>query len=821
MGLFSKKQSIDPVEFLVLRNELVELKERLDASEQAKASLEDRLSSLAATTMVLSSNSKTDTAEIVEKIESLENRLENTLAVGSKVDELHQRVIDVEQGGAGTGGPELEPRLAALSSRIDQVAELAAAPVAPDDELAGRLDQLSRSAETVDLLQRQISQINARMSAQADIADQVTALSDRIGLLQQRNVDSDGINQRLDELTAAGSTQELSERLALLGQRVAATEAAGRAAAEQAATRAEIAEQLAVLEARIAETSQQASKVDDIDERINSLVSSSPATEQLEARLAEVDAQLQAQAGIAERLGELDRQLQEQTAIAERVADIDRQLQEQTAIAERVASIDGQLQEQTAIAERVADIDARLAQIDGQSNDVSSLREIVELRSADVAGLRELIDVRSAEIAEVRAQLDQVQTNGVPTPAADGGLPSPQISQQLGELAERVAMTAEEARAGRERANALSERIDQLSATPPTVPDDVARRLDELAARVDAASAINAEPTLSDDVRQRLDELAERLASADEAARQARDQATSLDQRISGLDVGALDDQLAQLWARVDASAEQARLANEQAATLAQQLSDTGSHSGEVDQRLGEFAARLDAQGQVDQQIAEIWDRLVGAEDQARNAQSHAATLEQRLAETSSTVSTFAAASSQANTDEIDRQLDELRERLDHQASLPDRLADLDRRLAEMPDRGGDIQQLQERINELAASVPDTGSFSAQLAELSQRVSTSEGDASAALAQANALDERIQSVSTQLANQLGELSRDMDSLATRQPSAAAAVQVDDEAMQTLRSGQVKLATEQARYEISFREDLAMLAEQVRLLRGRG
>ena len=52
MGIFKKKQSIDPVEFLVLRNELVELKERLDASEQAKASLEDRLSSLAATTMV-------------------------------------------------------------------------------------------------------------------------------------------------------------------------------------------------------------------------------------------------------------------------------------------------------------------------------------------------------------------------------------------------------------------------------------------------------------------------------------------------------------------------------------------------------------------------------------------------------------------------------------------------------------------------------------------------------------------------------------------------------------------------------------------------
>ena len=747
MGLFNKKQSIDPVEFLVLRNELVELKERLDASEQAKASLEDRLSSLAATTMVLSSNSKSDTAEIVDKIEALESRLEGSLAVGSKVDELHQRVIDVEQGGGGSGGGSLEPRLAALASRLDQVAELAASPVAPDDELAGRLDELSRSAETVDLLQRQMSQVNARMSAQADIADQVTALSDRIGLLQQRNVDSDGINQRLDELTAAGSTHELSERLALMGQRLAAAEAASRA--EQSATRAEIAEQLSALEDRIAETTQQASKVDVFDERINALAANSPGHDQLESRLAEIDSQLQAQAALTERLADLDRQLEEQAAVAQRLADID----------------------------------ARLAQVDGHSSDVNDLREIVELRSADVAGLRELIDVRSAEIADVRAQLEQTQVSGASPIAAEGTLPSPQLgpqfSQQLAELAERVAMTAADARSAGERAAALSDRVDQLAAAPTVtaaVPDDIAGRLDQ---------------------------LAERLAAADDAAGQAREQAASLERRIAGLDPSALDEQLAQLWARVDASAEQARLANEQAATLAQQIDETGGRSG-----------------QTDQQISEIWARLVGAEEQTRTALDHAAGLESRLDETSSAISSFASAAPQANTEEIDRQLSELRERLDHQASLPDRLADLDRRLAAMPDRGSDIQQLQDRINELAASVPDTGGLSAQLNELSERVSSSEGDSRTALAQAKALDERILNVSTQLANQLGELSRDMDSLATRQP-ATVAVQMDDDAAQTLRTVQVKLAAEQARYEISFREDLAMLAEQVRQLRGRG
>ena len=37
----------------------------------------------------------------------------------------------------------------------------------------------------------------------------------------------------------------------------------------------------------------------------------------------------------------------------------------------------------------------------------------------------------------------------------------------------------------------------------------------------------------------------------------------------------------------------------------------------------------------------------------------------------------------------------------------------------------------------------------------------------------------------------------------------------DEVIETLRAGQVRLANEQARYEIAFRADLAELAEKVR------
>jgi hypothetical protein len=71
------------------------------------------------------------------------------------------------------------------------------------------------------------------------------------------------------------------------------------------------------------------------------------------------------------------------------------------------------------------------------------------------------------------------------------------------------------------------------------------------------------------------------------------------------------------------------------------------------------------------------------------------------------------------------------------------------------------------------------------------------------------LDQRVTSVSTELANQVTELGNDIDALA-RRPEGPGAAAVDE-----LRDGQVRLANEQARYQIAFREDLARLAEQLR------
>ena len=74
------------------------------------------------------------------------------------------------------------------------------------------------------------------------------------------------------------------------------------------------------------------------------------------------------------------------------------------------------------------------------------------------------------------------------------------------------------------------------------------------------------------------------------------------------------------------------------------------------------------------------------------------------------------------------------------------------------------------------------------------------------------LDARVTSVSTELANQITELGSDLDALDNRPPDAAPP---DGAVIDELRDGQVRLANEQARYQIAFREDLARLAEQLR------
>ena len=70
------------------------------------------------------------------------------------------------------------------------------------------------------------------------------------------------------------------------------------------------------------------------------------------------------------------------------------------------------------------------------------------------------------------------------------------------------------------------------------------------------------------------------------------------------------------------------------------------------------------------------------------------------------------------------------------------------------------------------------------------------------------VDQRITAISTELANQVSELSGEVEGLGGREPPTERIV---DE----LRDAQERLANEQARYQIAFRQDLADLADRLK------
>jgi predicted nucleic acid-binding Zn-ribbon protein len=72
-----------------------------------------------------------------------------------------------------------------------------------------------------------------------------------------------------------------------------------------------------------------------------------------------------------------------------------------------------------------------------------------------------------------------------------------------------------------------------------------------------------------------------------------------------------------------------------------------------------------------------------------------------------------------------------------------------------------------------------------------------------------ALEARVSGMGSELSRQLHELGTEIEELSKRADDAAVMEVVD-----ALKTAQIRLATEQARYEITFRQDLAALADQL-------
>jgi len=113
------------------------------------------------------------------------------------------------------------------------------------------------------------------------------------------------------------------------------------------------------------------------------------------------------------------------------------------------------------------------------------------------------------------------------------------------------------------------------------------------------------------------------------------------------------------------------------------------------------------------------------------------------------------------------------------------------------------------RLKDLAARVDTPPAPSIELEPPVPSVSPDQLEAVSTRVQsiADRLDEvdaRITSISSELANQINELSGDIEHLSTNEPASELIEQIHD--------SQIKLANEQARYQIAFRQDLANLAD---------
>jgi tetrahydromethanopterin S-methyltransferase subunit G len=164
--------------------------------------------------------------------------------------------------------------------------------------------------------------------------------------------------------------------------------------------------------------------------------------------------------------------------------------------------------------------------------------------------------------------------------------------------------------------------------------------------------------------------------------------------------------------------------------------------------------------------------------------------------------------------------LDSLTMRLSEIDALNARVSEIDAlqaRLAGVDALTEHVAQLRSASAEPAAFVDPTvtDELREQIGMLAERVTATDTEVRATREQLGVLDQRVSSIGTELANQISELGRDIDSLAEHAPAEVASGAVSEEVITALRDSQVRLAAEQARYEIAFREDLANLAEQLR------
>ncbi|MBM3639036.1 MAG: hypothetical protein FJW98_06325 [Actinobacteria bacterium] len=109
----------------------------------------------------------------------------------------------------------------------------------------------------------------------------------------------------------------------------------------------------------------------------------------------------------------------------------------------------------------------------------------------------------------------------------------------------------------------------------------------------------------------------------------------------------------------------------------------------------------------------------------------------------------------------------------------------------------------------LAALTAEIESLRQQLTQQVSDVASATGTTSALLARVSSIETSVSNLGSELSRQLHELGSDIENLSHSSEDDMSAT------IEQIRASQVRLASEQARYEIAFRQDLAGLAEEIR------
>jgi len=271
-------------------------------------------------------------------------------------------------------------------------------------------------------------------------------------------------------------------------------------------------------------------------------------------------------------------------------------------------------------------------------------------------------------------------------------------------------------------------------------------------------------------LRSEIVSLRERLDVTDQDKAELRDKVDSADQTSAALRqrVDTVDQTNAVLYQRVDSL-------DSASASLGQQVGELGTSTTDLTARVGA----------VDAAVGKVRDGVADVNVQADTVGTLGAQV-QSLAERLDAVPPRAPLPAPDNRIDV----------------LMQKFAALSESVAEQNDAAGDAAP--------GVDADDIATIRSEMSQMVERMAT--------------LDHRMTSVSTELANQLTELSNDLEVLLeakdddtgnTQSDAAAndsAAVTLAIEAVQTSTE---RLANEQARYQIQFREDLAELAERLR------